>query len=312
MATMKSSISAFALLSLFLVRPAFAQREYPPKIKGAEVIVYKQAGDVELNAYVFKPEGHQASESKPAIVFFFGGGWRSGSPQQFEQHCRYLAARGMVAVTADYRVSSRHGVKAVDCVRDAKSAIRWMRLDAKKLGIDPERIVASGGSAGGHLAASCGVIAKFDEANEDAEISSKPNAMVLFNPAVILAEVEGYKVTDRKKLEELPKRTGVDPKELSPYHNLEKDAEFPPCLIFHGKADSTVPYLTVELFTKKAKELGHDAMLVGYEGEGHGFFNYGRSKNKSFKATIKAMDEFLVEHGFLEPEVSAKAKQFLK
>src|SRR5581483_8649076 len=99
------------------------------------VRTYKTASDTELKLYVFNPPDHKASDHRPGIVFFFGGGWQNGSPIQFHHQCRYLASRGMVAITADYRVASRQQVKPVDCVRDAKSAIRWVRAHADELGI---------------------------------------------------------------------------------------------------------------------------------------------------------------------------------
>src|SRR5439155_6979750 len=109
---------------------------YPPEMPGAKVETFKTVGETKLALYIFNPEGHKAADQRPAIVFFFGGGWTGGSPGQFEQQCRYLAARGMVAMTADYRVASRQQVKAAQCVADAKSAIRYVRAHAKDLGVD--------------------------------------------------------------------------------------------------------------------------------------------------------------------------------
>ena len=76
------------------------------------------------------PDAEQPTDKRPAIVFFLGGGWKSGTPAQFQEHAKHFAARGMVAISADYRVASRHDVKAAACVADAKSAIRWVRESA--------------------------------------------------------------------------------------------------------------------------------------------------------------------------------------
>lgn len=281
-----------------------ASKTYPPQLEGAEVQTYKTVGDTKLNLYIYNPPGHKATDKSPAIVFFFGGGWSNGSPTQFEQHCKYLASRGMVAITADYRVASRNQVKAISCVQDAKSAIRYVRKEAAKLGVDPNRIAAGGGSAGGHLAAACGVIKGFDESTEDASISSVPNALALFNPAVVLAEVPGLNIASQeKKSEPLKDRMGVEPKELSPYHHVKAGA--PPTIIFHGKADSTVPYATVEAFTKAMTDAGNKCTLVGYEGQAHGFFNYGRGGGEYYPKTIASLDEFLVNLGYLQPAKAA-------
>ncbi|MEX0678801.1 MAG: alpha/beta hydrolase [Pirellulales bacterium] len=270
---------------------------YPPEMPGAKVETYKTAGDVKLNLYVYEPADLKAGEKRPAIVFFFGGGWRAGSPRQFLPHCKYLASRGMVAMTADYRVASRHNVKAIDCVKDAKSAIRYVRKNAARLRVDPNRIVAAGGSAGGHLAAATGTIEGFDEPGEDPTMSSRPNAMLLFNPAVVLAPVDGLEL-DEKRLAQLSERMGTSPRELSPYHHISKDV--PPTAIFHGKADSTVPHETVVAFTKAMKDAGNTCTLFSYEGQGHGFFNYGRARNKMFVATLMEADKFLARLGFLQ------------
>ena len=144
----------------------FAAQPYPPKFDGARAETYKEIGDVKLQLHIFEPAAG-AKTNRPAIVFFFGGGWTGGSPAQFEQHCRYLADRGMVAITADYRVGSRHQVKPTACVADAKSAMRWVRKNAARLGIDPQRVAAGGGSAGGHLAAAVATLPDFDEPGED-------------------------------------------------------------------------------------------------------------------------------------------------
>ena len=203
-------------------------------------------------------------------MFFFGGGWTSGSPQQFEKQCQYFASRGMVAITADYRVASRQQVKPVQCVADAKSAIRWVRKNAARLGVDPNRIVASGGSAGGHIAACTAVVPGLDEPGEDTSISAVPNAAVLFNPALVLAPLEGLNL-ERFESRVGAERMGIEPQKLSPAHNVRAGA--PPMIIFHGKADTTVPYATAEAFAAKMKAAGNRCELVGFDGQAHGFFN---------------------------------------
>src|SRR5262245_4424635 len=140
--------SAVALVLAIIAIHAYAQPErsaqrvasYPPRLDGARAETYKRVGPTELSLYLYEPPGHKATDRTPAILLFFGGGWQNGSPGQFEQHCRYFASRGLVAITADYRVGSRQGVKAVDCVRDAKSAVRWLRTNAARLGVDADRI----------------------------------------------------------------------------------------------------------------------------------------------------------------------------
>ena len=272
-------------------------------LEGATVEVYKTVGDIKLNMYEYFPAGHKPSDRRPAIVFFFGGGWRGGTPKQFEKQCQYLTSRGMVAMTADYRVLSRHKTKADRCVADAKSAIRWVRENAERLGIDSKRIVASGGSAGGHLAACTGTIAELDEPSENAAISSLPNAMILFNPAVVIAPFNGE--LPLRDPESIKGRTGVEPQRISPIHHVRSG--LPPTLIFHGEADKTVPFKTVEWFTDTMKKAGNRCELAGYEGAVHGFFNFGRQKNRYFTETLIRADSFLVSLGYLQGQPTVAA-----
>jgi len=266
--------AVFGLFFLTLVHLAVGQRpwSYPPTFDDATEYTYKTVDDVELKAWVFQPQ-RNAQDERPAVVFFFGGGWRSGTPVQFADQCRYLRSRGVVAVTCDYRVASRHGVKAVSCVEDAKSAVRWVRANAKMLGVIPDQICSAGGSAGGHLACCTGVVSGLDANGDDANVSSVPNAMALFNPAVMLATLNGAPEIQNmeKRLAGMKQRTGIDPVRISPIHHLQENQ--PPTIIFHGRADSVVPIASVEEFTRRSKALGNDVTLVSYAGAPHGFFN---------------------------------------
>lgn len=293
-------LAALLFTGLALKAQQDPSRAYPPVLPMAKIEVYKTVGDVKLNMYVYYPAGHKPSDRRPAVVFFFGGGWRSGSPSQFAPQAEYLASRGMVAMLADYRVASRHGVKAIACVEDAKSAIRWVRQNAARLGVDPGRIVASGGSAGGHLSAATATIAEFDAPGEDRSISSVPNAMVLFNPALVLAAVDGRIEGNPERQQGLEERVGADPRRISPYHHVQQGT--PPAIVFHGKNDTTVPYRTAELFCEQMQAVGNRCELVGYDGYGHGFFNYQRDDKKPYYDTLRRMDQFLASLGYLKGE----------
>ena len=292
------------------VSPAASQsRNYPPEFLDARSETYKEIDDVALKLWVFDPPNHKPSDQRPAIIFFFGGGWRAGSPAQFEQQCRYFSSQGMVAITADYRVLQRHKTMADKCVSDAKSAIRWVREHADRLGIDPDRIVAAGGSAGGHLAACAGVLSGLDEAGENLKVSSVPNAMALFNPAVLLAPFDGVAL-DEEKLGDIATRTGVKPEEISPIHHLRKG--LPPTIIFHGEADPTVPFATVAKYSKVASDLGNRCELAAYPDAVHGFFNYGRNgkPGEYYLQTVSRLHEFLHQLGYLDgsPTLVPKSK----
>lgn len=280
--------------------------KYPPEMPGSRTEVYRQIGETKLKAYIFDPAGHTASDQSPAVVFFFGGGWKGGTPGQFLPHCLHLAERGMVAITVDYRVSSRQKVFPQDCVRDAKAAIRWVRTNAKRLGVDPDRIAAGGGSAGGHLAAATALLPGFD-GDDNAGVSSMPNALLLFNPAVVMAPVEGHPdLLTAEKFADISGRTDGRAKEVSPYHFVR--AGMPPCIIFHGTHDEAVPFPTVQLFQKAMTAAGNHCELNAYEGQPHGFFNPGRGQgepraeaSRRYYQTLKQLDAFLTSLGYLTP-----------
>jgi len=264
-------------------------------MKPTREIVFKTIDDVKLSLYVFEPENHKMTDCQPTIVFFFGGGWTGGSPQQFYPQCQYLASRGMLAISAEYRVKSRHGVTPFECVSDGKSAIRWVRTNATSLGIDPNRIAAGGGSAGGHVAACTGVLDALDEPGEDSSINSKPNAMVLFNPVLVLPLDRSENDEERqKRIRE--RYQNRNPREISPCHHVQPNN--PPAIILHGMEDTTVPIETAQMFLEAMQKAGNRCELIAYEDEEHGFFNYNRGQ--AFYDTVREADKFLVSLGYLE------------
>jgi acetyl esterase/lipase len=283
-----------------------AANRWQTKLKPSKERVYKKVGDVELKLHIFEPKGHKPSDRRPAVVFFFGGGWTSGDPRQFYPQCNYLASRGMVAMSAEYRVRSRNNTTPLECVKDAKSAIRWVRAHADELGVDPNRIAAGGGSAGGHIAACTGTIEGLDEEGEKTSVSSKPDAMVLFNPVLVLDSVEGKLEFNERRREQF-RRRGVDnPRTISPAHHVKSG--LPPTIVFHGTGDRTVPYRTAEIYSELAKAEGNRCELVSTEGAGHGFFNYGRNGNRAYVSTLRAADRFLASLGWLEGEPTLEEK----
>ncbi len=291
----------FALLFLFpsATSPLFAETE-KLDLPGARAEIYKRASGDDLHLYVFEPEGHDpATDKRPAIVFFFGGGWNSGSPTQFEQHARYLAKRGMVAICADYRVKSRQGTTPRECVADGKSAVHWIRANAERLGIDPDRLAAGGGSAGGQVAAATGMCDELDDpSDKHPEVSSKPKALVLFNP--VYDNGPGGWGHDRAR-EWFPA--------ISPAHNITSDD--PPAIVFLGSKDSLIPVATAEKFQADMKAVGLKSELHLYEGQPHGFFNESKGGTEIFLDTIRKMDAFLVETGYLSGQADEAAMKAL-
>jgi len=282
-------IMAISAAIIILLGGTVFAAEATPDVK---TMTYKTIGDKELQIHIHYPPGWKASDSRPAIIFFFGGGWSGGKIEQFQPQAEYLAARGMVAARADYRVKSRDGVTPDKCVEDARSAVRWMRRNAGRLGIDPEKLVASGGSAGGHLAA-CMMIPKSVEADgDDLSISTIPQAMVLFNPVL---SFENEQMLERLNGDEQLAR------KISPTRYLDKNA--PPALILFGTNDRLKIF--GDEYWKKAEAIGVRADKYLAEGQGHGFFN----RSPWTERTLLVMDKFLASLGFLKGEPTIKVPE---
>ena len=250
--------------------------------------IYKKTPEGNLSIDVHFPEGWKTTDRHPAIVFFFGGGWRTGTIFHFLPQAKYLASRGMVTARAEYRIKSRHGTTPDKCVEDGKSAVRWLRANAAKLGIDPQRIVASGGSAGGHVAACTWTVNGLEAEGENLSISSKPNLLVLFNPVLNCTSERHVKRIGSEKIAKL----------ISPNLHLTKNT--PPVVIFFGTKDrlETGGKEYVEI----ARKLGITAELYTAEDQSHGFFN----RSPWLERTIYLMDQFLGRYGYLKGEPTVK------
>lgn len=250
--------------------------------------IYKTVGKYKLPLFVDAPKGHTADAKAPAILFFHGGGFKSGSEKAFERQSEYLAERGMVGIRVRYRLISDPSVTHEDCIEDAISAMRWVRANAAKLGVDPDRIATGGGSAGGYLSIATLMIDFINAKTDPAGVSAKPNAMVLFNPGI------GGKKT---------KDGSPDPRDPDDKGNLTNyvTSSQPPAIILHGKDDKTVPYSSVEAFTAAMIKAGNRCELVGYEGAGHSFFDDG----KYYDLTLAETDKFLTGLGWLEKKEKA-------
>jgi len=292
-----SMIPGVLLLGLLLCSVGFAAQGQDAQ---PQRVTYKHTQDakgneVTLDLHVFMPAGWTAEDQRPAIVFFFGGGWNSGSPEQFYPHCAELASRGMVAASAEYRVRNRNGTQPQACVADGKSAVRYLRQHAKELGIDPSKIAAGGGSAGGHVAAATALVAGFEEPNEDAGISCVPDLLILFNPVIGTTEPDGYGW----------ERLGEDAAKLSPIEGVRADQ--PPCVYFNGTADRTTPISLARRFKAVCDEAGAVCELHEYEGAGHGFFNQDDVRKPKpgspnyYELTMEQAVIFLAKHSYVEP-----------
>lgn len=256
--------------------------------------VYKTIGERELKTDVLYPDDWRPTDRRAAIVFFSGGAWRSGTTKQFLPQAGYFAKRGVVTVRAEYRDSTKDKVTPDTCLKDAISAMRWVRKNADRLGIDPDRIASSGGSAGGYLAAAVATTDEFHSPDDDLSVSPKPNAMVLFNPVLDFVSLD------------LASRFGLEAKlaeKISPLRHVTKD--LPPTLISIGSEDRFLEQN--ELFTSKAEQFGVRVEIDVAEGQPHSYFN----RSPWLEKTVASADRFLVSLGYLteEPRVELPSSQ---
>ena len=264
-----------------------------PLPEGVKEFTYKRTPQGELKLQAHYPADWKATDQRPAIVFFFGGGWKGGTTTQFLNQATYLAKRGLVAVRADYRVESRQHTTPESAVEDAKSAVRWVRAHAVELGVDPQRIVSSGGSAGGHLAACTGMTDAFEAKDEDAKISSRPNALVLFNPALDLAALDVAAKWPEGKGDGKAIVPQIDPARFI-------KSGLVPTIIFFGTADRMLDH--AREFADKSKALGNRCEVFTAAGQPHGFFNRPPWQDM----TLRQVDVFLASIGYLKGEPTLK------
>ena len=263
-------------------------------LKTAREKIYKSVGDTHLPVYFWEPQEDKApTYPKSVAAFFFSSGWDNGQVAQFAPHCVYLASRGMMTMAFDYRVANRQKGGPLEAMADAKSAIRWIRLNASELGINPGKIVGIGGSGGAHAMASAAMLQGFDDPCEMTSISPAPNALVLFSP-VLDTSKKGFGL--ERFLD-----AGVA-KEANLIRAINKG--LPPTLIMHGTTDRVVPSGGSYEFARKSSKKKNFCRYIEFEGQGHGFFNFNLSFDM-YEATLMAIDEFLVELGFIEPDPEA-------
>lgn len=254
--------------------------------------IFKKTNILDLPLEVAYPENWKASDKRPVIIFFHSGGYNQSGLGQFHRQALYFASRGVVTAIFVYRVGNDDpSIRPHHSIEDGKSAVRWVRKNANRLGIDTARVVLAGGSAGGHNAMSAALNPYFDNPSEDLTISSSGHAIVGFNPAYLRKN----DLQDRYKNDPL---SDSEKKELvgniNPESHLKRSS--PPSIFFYGTED---PYLLGGYqYTDSATAIGAQHEMYLAEGPAHGFFN----DDPWYNRTVWMTDTFLVNNGFLEGE----------
>lgn len=248
------------------------------------LVVYKKVDGRELYLHVFEPEGWQPSDKRACFLVIHGGGWTGGEPRRMYPFADHFAKRGMVGISLQYRLRNpQQGTTVFDCVKDGRSAVRFVRSHAKSLGIDPEKIIVSGGSAGGHVAVGTALFEGIDEKGESTNVSCTPNALVLLFPVIDTSKA-GYgqaKIGDRWQ-------------DLSPVHQVQ--GQVPPTLIFHGTGDTVTPFAGAKDFQAAMQKAGNRCELDINEGGRHGYLMFDQDL---YLDTLKKTESFLASLGLL-------------
>jgi len=246
-----------------------------------DIVPYKTLKDADpLTLHIFKP-AKTSGAKHPALIYYFGGGWHEGTPLQYNRECAYYASKGFVAVAADYRIVLLHHSSPFDSFEDAKDAMRWLRTHADKYNIDTAKIVASGSSAGGQLAAALGTIP-----NRDGGVSYRPNLLVL-----------NYPVVDNSPAGYGPAAMKARYKEISPMENISPST--PPTLFLVGTKDPLIPVSTAETFKHRMEQNGVYCELQLFLGIGHPIFFYRKPLTKEFYEARNLTDAFLRSYHYL-------------
>lgn len=258
--------------------------------------IYKKIDGIELKADVFYTEESMKTKNNPAIAFFHGGGWAFGSPEEFHGASKRYAEMGFVTFSFAYRLSINEDgtvphpeITPVESTKDARSALRWIKQNANRWNIDPEKIVASGQSAGGQLALSTAMMDDVNETSDDLTIDPRPAAFLLYSSTVNTMEAWADRLLGDRRQEIWS---------ISPYHNIKPN--LPPVIQFHGKDDPTVYFWVVGLFKDKTTAAGNYFELIAYDGRKH-YLGEGNEKYATYfdEEIMERSDQFLEKFGLM-------------
>jgi acetyl esterase/lipase len=236
-----------------VTRPGQGAPGFTPPAVAAHT--YREIDGVALKAFVFAPSGQGQKSPAPAILLFHGGGWAAGSPDWTFAAARRFAAAGLVAISVQYRLSDERSTP-IDALADVCASFHWVRAESARLGVQPQRIAASGVSAGGHLAATAATVGC---GNTEGEYGiGGPDALVLWSPALDVSGDESFRrlLRDRATVQAYSPVEHVRPR-------------MPPTHIVHGDRDTLTPLRGAQRFCDSVRAGGGVCELVVYPGVGH-------------------------------------------
>lgn len=254
-------------------------------------VVFAKVGETELKMDLYHPD-ESAPKTRSAVVVIHGGAWIAGTRKDMGALARYMASKGLLAASVEYRLAPKFTWPAM--LDDVQTAVRFLRANATAYGIDPKRIGAAGASAGGHLSLFLGSSDTRDSgAAQFQEQSSRVMAVLeFFGPTdlsrdfpstldVLFEQVLGKKRTD----------AAVEIREASPLNRI--DAKTAPTFIFQGLADPLVSPKQSRYLEAKLKESGVPVEAVYLDGVGH---ELPVEKNDKVRKAVERGTDWLIKY----------------
>lgn len=251
------------------------------KMKVTRDIPYAATDNPRQTLDIYLPKKRSTDNPLPVVAFIHGGGWRAGNKNNGHRFVgRFVESGDYVGVSIGYRLTDEASWPAQG--HDCKAAIRWLKANAKKYNIDPEKIGVWGTSAGGHLVAYLGTSGNDKSLEgtlgEHTEQNSRVACVVdYFGPTNFLTMGDFESRIDHnaanspegKLLGGAPPKMIKIAKSASPITHVDKDD--PPMLIAHGTKDPLVPFPQSTSFQKQLRSVGAKAFLITMKDAGHGF-----------------------------------------
>lgn len=261
-------------------------------------LVYGQGGGMPLLLDLYLPE--EATPPSPALIFIFHWGGGGQARRHFARQAAYLAERGVASAIISYRSAGPATFPAG--IEDSKAAVRWLRANGKDYGIDPDKIGAVGGSAGGQLAAllrTSGGVTELEGTGGHRGYSSRVNLVIVFNGMFDLVELHEHSILrgDLEMAGIVEAYVGGTPGQSPLAYEAASaithvDGLDPPALLLHGSSDELVPFEQSLRFKEALEDAGVPVELFVAEGATHGFFN----NPPYFQETLDRMEAFVAKY----------------